>query len=627
MSARLLAFLQLITLGTAGLLSHTAFADQQPIAFTSDRWTMLDAEVVEHLGRSCLQGTAMLKDAAFDNGIIEFDIAVSGVRSFPGVTFRASSQLEYEEFYLRPHASGRPDATQYTPVFSGVSGWQLYNGKGFTAAAEIPTDEWIHVRLEILGKRARVFMHNNPVPVLTVTDLKHDVIKGPVGIKSRNDSSAYFSNFSVTNTDDLDLPATSPPVIPRGLITHWQLSQPFAAARVRRDTYPTQTLLQSIAWQPITAEPTGLVDVSRWIIRSSNGTPETVLARTELEAGEKRTVGLSFGYSDMVTVFLNGQPLFSGNSQFRSRSATYLGAVSLNDAVFLPLAKGTNELLLILTESLGGWGFIAQLDNADLLAPGVVRLWQLAAELDMPESVVFDMNRDMLYVSNYFRGGNEYISRLSTSGEIVDLEWISGLSRPTGMVVEHDRLWVVERSGLTEIDINTGMITNRYPVQEAGFPNDVARDAKGRLYVSDSAGGKIYRLEDGTFKIWLEGDTIAGVNGLSVDGGRLLFGTAADGCVKAAQLETRQLTTIACLGGDAIVDGLCPDGAGGFVVSDYNGRVFRLSASGETTPLLDLTSSGDKTADLVFIPSEHLLVVPGLFDNTLTAYRVLATQP
>ena len=32
----------------------------------------------------------------------------------------------YEEFYLRPPQSGSPDANQYSPVFHGLTSWQLW---------------------------------------------------------------------------------------------------------------------------------------------------------------------------------------------------------------------------------------------------------------------------------------------------------------------------------------------------------------------------------------------------------------------------------------------------------------------------------------------------------------------
>jgi hypothetical protein len=100
-----------------------------------------------------------LKDAVFRNGIIEFDVAVRHQKSYPGVRFRVQAEGDYELVYLRPHRAGHyTDAIQYTLAFNGVDGWQLYSGGGFTAGAILPPDQWIHVRLEVMGKQARVFL-------------------------------------------------------------------------------------------------------------------------------------------------------------------------------------------------------------------------------------------------------------------------------------------------------------------------------------------------------------------------------------------------------------------------------------------------------------------------------------
>ena len=68
-------------------------ADDGLIPFDSDRWVRYNAEVTEYLGRECLIGTAFLPNIAFENGIIEYDIAVDGSRGYPGVMFRAAGQL------------------------------------------------------------------------------------------------------------------------------------------------------------------------------------------------------------------------------------------------------------------------------------------------------------------------------------------------------------------------------------------------------------------------------------------------------------------------------------------------------------------------------------------------------
>jgi len=74
---------------------------------------------------------------------------------------------------------------------------------------------------------------------------------------------------------------------------------------------------------------------------------------------------MAFDYSDEATVFLNGQTLFSGKSAWRYRDQDFNGVMDVeNDAVYLPLKRGRNELVLAVKEYFGGWGFICRLDNA-----------------------------------------------------------------------------------------------------------------------------------------------------------------------------------------------------------------------------------------------------------------------
>jgi len=71
---------------------------------------------------------------------------------------------------------------------------------------------------------------------------------------------------------------------------------------------------------------------------------------------------LYLGYSDEVSVFLNGRILYRGRSAQSFRDPGFLGIVSPDDdALYLPLRKGSNELVLALGELGGGWGFVARL--------------------------------------------------------------------------------------------------------------------------------------------------------------------------------------------------------------------------------------------------------------------------
>jgi hypothetical protein len=249
-------------------------------------------------------------------------------------------------------------------------------------------------------------------------------------------------------------------------------------------------------------------------------------------------------------------------------------------------------------------------------------LWRVEQGNRLPESALYDPRRDVLYVTQYFRGGDEYISRFALDGRVLDQEWVGGLNRPTGMFIHDDRLWAVDRRHLFEIDIEAGEVVQRHPIPGARFPNDVTFDDNGNAYVSDTEGSRIYRFYDGEFEVWLEGEGVHRPNGLLVDGDRLLFGQSDDGRLQRARLEDKAIETLANLGQGANVDGLRPDGKGSYVVSDFNGRVFLVSPAGEVTPLLDTTASGAKAADLEYVPAKDLLVVPGLFDNRLTGYRL-----
>lgn len=69
------------------------------------------------------------------------------------------------------------------------------------------------------------------------------------------------------------------------------------------------------------------------------------------------------GYSDDVSVSLNDNIPYRGRSAQNFRDTGFLGIVSPeNDAIYLPLKKGRNELLLAVSELGGGWGFICRWD-------------------------------------------------------------------------------------------------------------------------------------------------------------------------------------------------------------------------------------------------------------------------
>src|SRR5215469_7829362 len=137
----------------------------------SARWELEgQAKVADYQGRKCLMmdgGAAVLKDFEMRDAVVDVDVATPAKRGFFGFVFRADEKgANYEEVYLRQHKSGLPDAMQYTPVLNTGRNWQLFNGPGFTGAVDIPRDVWFHLRLEVTGAQARLYVKDMDKPAL-----------------------------------------------------------------------------------------------------------------------------------------------------------------------------------------------------------------------------------------------------------------------------------------------------------------------------------------------------------------------------------------------------------------------------------------------------------------------------
>ena len=108
----------------------------------------------------------------------------------------------------------------------------------------------------------------------------------------------------------------------------------------------------------------GRVNLARYFGLPEGSRRGTIFARLEIESQVEQVKRLEFGFSDRVSIFLNGSVLFTGNNTYRSRSERYLGVMTVdNDAVFLPLKRGRNKLVMAVTEAFGGWGLVARLEN------------------------------------------------------------------------------------------------------------------------------------------------------------------------------------------------------------------------------------------------------------------------
>ncbi len=369
----------------AGLAPVDVSAQATTVPLTPDAWIATDSiRFLQYLGRPSVyinRGVALVRDASMENGTLELDLAASDTTNFLGVAFRAAAPRFSNVAFLRPGASGTEESIQYGPAFNSVGvAWQVYHGDGANAVADIPRNRWVHVRLELDGPVARLFLDGATTPTLVVPRV---VSSGGAGLgvwAGAFGRGAYFSNLRYTPTSRgarvTDAPGAA---APRGTIRDWEISNALEAAEFGPEVLPD---LRRLAWERVEAEPEGFVLLNRYREAPVGGVPRdstgavladsvmtgriagsrVVYARTTINAAADGIRRLQYAYANGVVIYLNGRPLTFAMNPGGLRG---LGVMArAGDAVYLPLRKGRNQLVLAVIECTGGWAFSARLDPA-----------------------------------------------------------------------------------------------------------------------------------------------------------------------------------------------------------------------------------------------------------------------
>ncbi|MGK7395682.1 MAG: SMP-30/gluconolactonase/LRE family protein [Candidatus Cyclobacteriaceae bacterium M3_2C_046] len=256
----------------------------------------------------------------------------------------------------------------------------------------------------------------------------------------------------------------------------------------------------------------------------------------------------------------------------------------------------------------------------------ISQVWASDTVLQTPESVLYDQNGDVIYVANIngqdprAKDGNGFISKMNTEGGVTDLQWATGLDAPKGMGIHENALFVTDIDQLVEINLETGEISNRFPVEGAQFLNDVAISPEGVVYFTDSDQAKIHQLENGQVSVVVEGSQLNRPNGLFYQDGNLMLASSGDQQLKRVDLNSKEVAVL--VDGIGHGDGVVPDGEGNFIVSSWQGEVFFISQDWDKTQLLDTRDQEINSADIDYIIDQNLLLVPTFFDNRVVAYSL-----
>lgn len=260
--------------------------------------------------------------------------------------------------------------------------------------------------------------------------------------------------------------------------------------------------------------------------------------------------------------------------------------------------------------------------NETPAAPELTQVWKTDTVFTGSESALYDANADIIYVSNGNTKAGEkdndgFISILNTDGTVRDLKWIEGnLHAPKGMALLNGKLYVTDIDAVKVIDVASVAIERTFPVDSAVFLNDLATDGT-LLYLSDSRTGKVYSMTiEGAYKILSTASP--NVNGLEYYDGHL-YALDGEGLKKFSNdgNYTQEVVNGEMTGGDGLV--ILNDST--FVTSRWHGEVFFIRG-GEMTRILDTQGEKSNTADIGFVPSKNLIIVPTFLKNEVAAYRL-----
>lgn len=254
-------------------------------------------------------------------------------------------------------------------------------------------------------------------------------------------------------------------------------------------------------------------------------------------------------------------------------------------------------------------------------------------DLHQPESVKYDAEQDVLFISNMVGFGsdkdsNGYIVEASandlSTARVFATSGKAGvvLDAPKGMTIHGDTLWICDIDVMRAIDRRTGVSLANLDLKPLGalLLNDVTIGGDGAMYITDTGilmtpkgvvykgADKIFRVADGKASVIAKGAGLMRPNGITWDNEakRLVIVTFDPFRSQIYSLsptgERRLLAR-----GNGKFDGVEPVGGGRYLVASWNDSSVRLMGNGENRRVADKQMS---PADIGLDTRRNRLAIP-----------------
>jgi hypothetical protein len=256
-------------------------------------------------------------------------------------------------------------------------------------------------------------------------------------------------------------------------------------------------------------------------------------------------------------------------------------------------------------------------------APALTLAWETDTTLITPESVIYDAQNDVFYVSCIGamppekKDGDGYIAKIGANGEIIENKWIAGLDAPKGMAISGETLYVADIDKLVAIDIKSGKVLSKTLITGATFLNDADAAPNGDIYLTDSDLNTVFVVSGPNITELYKNEALGRLNGIFVEDDRsLLLG------FNSGKLFTLSDTTLTEVAQDMPkADGIERYG-NGYFTSGWDGEIYHLDNEWNKTKVLDTKEEKVNAADIKVVESKNLLLVPGFFANKIVAYTI-----
>lgn len=236
---------------------------------------------------------------------------------------------------------------------------------------------------------------------------------------------------------------------------------------------------------------------------------------------------------------------------------------------------------------------------------------------DGPEAVRYDEDMDVYFVSCFVGStsgdANGYISKVSSTGEILELEYMVGTEEfpfdaGRGMYITGDTLWVADHTGVHYFNKKSGDHLGfvDFTEFETGFINDIV-EKDGILYVTDTGERKVYRIND--FKAELVKENLPIMpNGIAkLPNGNLVFAPWNDGPeIYQYDINADSISVFGIAAGSDNYDGI-EYFDGGLITSAQFDSSLHLMIDGMDQVFINLPG---RPADIAIDPNRAVVAVP-----------------